>query len=262
MIGVPSDSNSSFLRGSRNAPSVIRASLFRPASNTYTEAGVDIGLSEALVDAGDLELHQTSGDLQLIEAAAARHVVNRKVLALGGDHSITYPIVKAHLQRYARMNIVHFDAHPDMYPEFNGNPFSHASPFARILELPDFGKLVQVGIRASTPQQQMIAASYGVAAFGPAELEEALEALPRGAVYVSIDLDALDPAFAPGVAHPEPGGLSVRDVLTIIKAIPGNVVGADIVELNPSIDGTGSTAIVAAKFVKELAGRLWSDDAS
>jgi arginase len=178
------------------------------------------------------------------------------VLSLGGDHSITFPIVRAYAKRYPRISIVHFDAHPDMYPDFQGNPYSHASPFARILESVQIAELIQVGIRTCTPKQREVADRHAVRMFSPYEVADAIAALPIGPVYVSIDLDALDPAFAPGVSHREPGGLTVREVLEVLRAIPGNVVGADVVELNPDEDFRGTTATVAAKFVKELAATM------
>src|SRR5262249_4544926 len=142
---------------------------------------------------------------------------------------------------------------------FAGNRFSHACPFARILEDTDAGSLVQIGIRTMTPPQREIADRYGVRVFGPDQLEEARAYLPDGDVYVTLDLDGIDPAFAPGVSHREPGGLSVRDVLRLVAAIPGNVVGADVVELNPGCDVDGLTAAVAAKFAREFVGRMLAD---
>lgn len=182
------------------------------------------------------------------------------MLSLGGDHSITFPIVRAFGRRYPKINIVHFDAHPDLYSSFAGNRFSHACPFTRILESADAGSLVQIGIRTMTPPQREIAERYGVRVFGPDELVDALRVLPGGNVYVTLDLDGLDPAFAPGVSHREPGGLTVRDVLKLVAAIPGSVVGADIVELNPDCDVDGLTAAVAAKFAREFMGRMLSGD--
>ncbi len=156
-------------------------------------------------------------------------------------------------------SIVHFDAHPDLYPVFQKNRFSHACPFARILEDIPGVQLVQIGIRTMTPKQREVADRYGVRVFGPCELDAARAALPAGPVYVTVDMDGLDPAFAPGVSHREPGGLSTRDVLAAVAAIPGRVVGADVVEFNPDQDVHGMTASVAAKFVKEFTARMIGD---
>jgi arginase len=146
-----------------------------------------------------------------------------------------------------------------MYPSFQGNPLSHASPFARILENGGVSRLVQIGIRTMTPPQQQVADRYGVGVYGAWELDAARAALPDGPVYVTLDLDGLDPAFAPGVSHREPGGLSVREVLELVRSIPGRVVGADVVEYNPDEDVAGITATVAAKFAREFAARIYRD---
>jgi arginase family enzyme len=113
-----------------------------------------------------------------------------------------------------------------------------------------------------TPPQREIADRYGVRVFGPDELDGARAALPGGDVYVTLDLDGIDPAFAPGVSHREPGGLTVREVLRLVAAIPGNVVGADVVELNPDCDVDGVTAAVGAKFAREFIGRMIADGTS
>jgi agmatinase len=252
LVGLPTDRNSSYLRGAAKAPAEIRRALSSDAGNAFTESGLELSDS-VLVDKGDLGLTESDADIATIESRIDELLQERyHVLALGGDHSITFPIVRAYATHYSQLSIVHFDAHPDMYPDFRGNPYSHASPFARILEAVDVAQLVQIGIRACTPGQRAIAQRYSVKMFSPYELDEARGSLPHGAVYVSIDLDALDPAFAPGVSHREPGGLSVRELIETLRSIPGEVVGADIVELNPNEDFRGITAGVGAKFVKEL----------
>lgn len=234
--------------------------MWSEAGNPYTESGVRLRLTENVVDAGDAPLREDEEDRTTIEALVAAQLESgRRMLSLGGDHSITFPIVRSYARRYPKLNVVHFDAHPDLYSSFGGNRFSHACPFARILESADVGSLVQIGIRTMTPPQRENADRYNVRVFGPDELDEARRALPGGNVYVTLDLDGIDPAFAPGVSHREPGGLNVRDVLKLVAAIPGNVVGADVVELNPDCDVDGLTAAVAAKFAREFMGRMLAD---
>jgi agmatinase len=179
-------------------------------------------------------------------------------LILGGDHSISYPVLRAFGGRAEPPTVIHLDAHADLYDEFNGDRFSHACPFARIMEERLAGRLVQVGIRTLNAHQRSQAAKFGVEILGAERWRDAIPLLGRvrGALYLSIDLDVLDPAFAPGVSHPEPGGLSVRDVLELLAAIKVPVIGADIVEYNPQNDLRDLTARVAAKFVKELVGVL------
>jgi agmatinase len=250
LLGVPTDRNSSSLRGSAAAPRAVRSVLFGDAGNMFTESGVDLGAPGRIEDRGDLPLAESDGDFTLIEAAVRG--LGRPFVALGGDHSITYPILRGLCAGRAPVGVLHFDAHPDLYDEFQGNRFSHASPFARVMEDGLASRLVQVGIRAATAHQREQARRFGVeTVFMDAFRPEAVP-VPDGPLYVTIDLDGLDPAFAPGVAHPEPGGLSVRDVLDVLRRVRGPVVGADVVELNPARDPLGLTAAVAAKLVREL----------
>ena len=259
LIGLPTDSNSSFARGPAKAPSHIRRHMWSEAGNSYSETGVNIGGDGVVFDAGDVELFEDDGDrLRIENAVEAQFTQGRSVLALGGDHSVTYPIMRAVVRRFPDVRIVHFDAHPDLYPSFQGNRFSHACPFARILEETQT-PLMQIGVRTMTPEQGRVAKRYGVRVFAPWQIGETHSQLPDGPVYVTLDLDVLDPAFAPGVSHREPGGLSVRDVLDLVARIPGRVIGADVVEFNPDKDVDGLTAAVAAKCARELIARMHQD---
>ncbi|MBC5824110.1 MAG: agmatinase [Candidatus Eremiobacteraeota bacterium] len=257
MIGLPTDRNSSYLRGPAKAPKAIRAALFSDQGNAFTELGLNLQAEGVLSDAGDLSLTESHADAEVIASAISSQLDrDHRVLSLGGDHSVTFPIIQAYARKYAGLHIVQFDAHPDLYLDFRSNPNSHASPFARILEHGLARALVQIGIRTMTPPQRVVADRYDVKSFGCYELGAAANALPDGPVYVSIDMDALDPAFAPGVSHREPGGLSVREILELIWRLPGDIVGADIVELNPDEDFRGMSAAAASKFAKELIYRM------
>ena len=257
LIGLPTDSNSSFLRGSAEAPGFIRAQLFSEMGNLATEAGLEIGEHFVIEDAGDLPLREAADDDILIEAAVKAAIdANRRPLCFGGDHSVTYPIVKAVAAAYGPINILHFDAHPDLYDELDGNRRSHASPFARIMEAGLATRLVQVGIRTLNRHQREQAARFGVEIVEMRHFSSDAVPLLGGPLYISMDLDGIDPAFAPGVSHHEPGGLSVRDVLNVLARQDAPVVGADVVELNPSRDVNGITAVVAAKLAKELMGLM------
>src|SRR6266566_349337 len=177
-------------------------------------------------------------------------------IVLGGDHSVTYPIVRAVRWFHPRLSILHFDAHPDLYPEFEGDRYSHACPFARILEERLADQVVQVGIRTMNAVQRAQAERYGVEVIDMRAWVEGRRPTLREPVYVSIDLDAFDPAFAPGVSHREPGGLTVREVLTVLQGLSVPLVAADIVEFNPAADPSGMTATLCAKLVKEVAGKM------
>jgi arginase len=209
---------------------------------------------------------------------------DRRIIVLGGDHAVTrmvIPAVKAHHALQRPLICVQFDAHPDLYDSLpcvsGADPTtSHAAQFTRMLESspPSIDLLLQVGIRTATTSQLENARLHGVqmlhaidtpldgrdiaqwvneqasARFGTSVARES-------AVYISVDLDGLDPAFAPGVAHPEPGGLSSRQLLTAIERLGGDVVAADVVELLPSVDTpNGLTARVGAAAVKALAARM------
>jgi arginase family enzyme len=160
--------------------------------------------------------------------------------------------VRAVAAELGPVQILHFDAHPDLYDQLGGNPRSHASPFARILEAGLASRLVQVGIRTLNRHQREQAKRFGVEILEMREFRPAAVPLLRGPLYVSLDLDGLDPAHAPGVSHPEPGGLTVRELLQVLHTQSAPLAGADVVELNPSRDPHGLTATVAAKLVREL----------
>ncbi|MGI9170127.1 MAG: arginase family protein, partial [Caulobacteraceae bacterium] len=184
--------------------------------------------------------------------------LGRRVLSLGGDHAVTFHVFRAYADRWPDISIVHIDAHPDLHDNFAGDPLSHASPFARIMERGLSPRLIQIGIRASTDHQRLQAERFGAQTFGPEDMAGALACLPTGLVYLTVDLDGLDPSVAPGVNHYEPGGLTAREVLAVIGAIPGDLIGADIVELCPARDHLDMTAKVAAKLAKEIVGKMTS----
>jgi agmatinase len=257
VIGIPWDAHSSFMRGAAEAPPLVRSALFSPAGNLWTELGADLGAPGRLADAGDLQLPDVAEAPRLIEDAVRQLVASGGApLAIGGDHAVTYPVVRAVASRHPGLTILHVDAHPDLYDEFEGNRLSHACPFARIMEEGLASRLVQVGIRTANGHQREQAERFGVEMIDMRAWAAGTRPALTGPVYVSIDLDGLDPAFAPGVSHREPGGLSVRDALGLVHALPAPLVGADIVEFNPVRDVAGLTAHVAAKLVKELAGRM------
>ena len=177
-------------------------------------------------------------------------------VALGGDHSITFPILRALRPHLPRLSVLHIDAHPDIYESFEGDPFSHACPFARIMEAGLCDRLVQVGIRTMNPHQRKQADRFGVDVIDMTSWVAGRRPQLDGPVYVTVDLDGIDPAYAPGVSHPEPGGLSVREVVTMIQSLPHPIVGADVVEYNPVRDINGLTAYVCAKLIKEIVGAM------
>jgi agmatinase len=259
VLGIPYDASSSFQRGAAGGPAAIRAALRSESTNSWNEDVVDVG--PILGDAGDVVFEGAGDPGAAIEAKVAA-LLSRgaKPIFLGGDHSITWPVVRAVRLPLQRLTILHLDAHPDLYDSFAGDRLSHACPFARIMEAGLAERLIQVGIRTMNAHQKEQARRFGVEVTPMRAGIEAMVTAARrleGPVYLSIDLDVLDPAFAPGLSHPEPGGLTTRELLTILQAIPrGRLVAADVVELNPDNDLRDLTARVAAKVVKEIVGRV------
>ena len=257
VLGIPWDTYSSFKPGAAQGPAAIRDALTAGSMNLCTEDGTDLAGDDRLCDLGNME---ESDDNSLYDQISVRlnDLSNQgaRVLALGGDHSITYPILRALDNRYASLNILHLDAHPDLYDTYDGNPFSHACPFSRIMESGLADRLVQVGIRTLNPHQQAQAERFDVEIIDMRSFDPHLPLSFDGPLYLSVDLDVLDPAHAPGVSHHEPGGLTTRDVLTLIQNLHSPIVGADIVELNPSRDPQGITAMAAAKLLKEITGAM------
>jgi arginase len=253
VVGMPSDENSSFMRGAALAPARIREALYSDATNLCAENGIDLGTETRWHDLGDLELGHGAAAFQQIETTVGR-LLDRGVyvLALGGDHAITYPIVRAYGVKYDPLNILHLDAHPDLYDEYKGNRFSHACPLARIMEEKLVSRLVQVGIRTMNPHQRAQVERFGVEVIEMWQWDPRLTLEFEGPLYVSLDLDVLDPAFAPGISHREPGGLSTRELLGLLQGLQRPIVGADIVELNPERDPMGIATVAAAKILKEI----------
>jgi arginase len=258
IIGVPFDEKSSYLRGAAGGPSAIRASSTGKARNPVTELGVDLEHDAVLTDLGDVD---TSGDvdktfLRIETAVASVFKKKARPIILGGDHSISYPILKAAAAAHRTLDILHFDAHPDLYEDLYGDRLSHACPFARIMEEGLARTLVQVGIRAATSDQRAMAKKHRVRMVEMKDFRDGLTLEFAHPLYISFDLDALDPAFAPGVAHQEAGGLTTRQAIDLIHRLKARIIGLDVVELNPGRDPSGITASAAVKIVKEVAGMM------
>lgn len=259
VLGVPFDKQSSYLRGPALAPARIRESLVCDSANMWTENHYNLAAA-GWQDAGDVTFSDDDKAFKSIETSVANLLANnQRVISLGGDHSITYPILRAYAKAYSEMTILHLDAHPDLYDHLDGNRQSHACSFARIMEEKLAVRLVQVGIRTITGHQREQAQRFDVEVH-----EMSAGPLPdlklNGPVYLSLDMDCLDPAFAPGVSHFEPGGMSTREVLNIIQRLKGNLIGADLVEYNPQRDPNGMTGMVAAKLLKEILGRMIANE--
>jgi agmatinase len=259
LLGVPYDAGSSYQRGAAGAPVLIREALWSEAGNTWTESGIDLK-DGRLDDEGDLWFTDrepgTDARARIEDAVGSIVDSGRRPLLLGGDHSITYPALRGVRRHHKKLAILHLDAHPDLYEEFQGDRYSHACPFARVMEESLADRLVQVGVRTMTGHQRDQADRFGVEVIDMRGWREGTLLRFDMPVYLSVDLDVLDPGLAPGVSHREPGGLTVRQVLGIIHSVEAPLAGADLVEFNPLNDLTGLSAAVSAKLVKEIAGHM------
>lgn len=266
LLGFPEERNSSFLKGCSSAPQFIREQFHSPAFNYFCEHEIDV--NQHLTDYGDVTTLATANQASLYAGVYPyiQRIIqdNHTPLVLGGDHSISYSVVKALCTelKIPRLTIVHFDAHPDIYDELDGSKDSHACQFARLCE-EQLIQLISVGVRTVTLHQRLQMNRFQVMSI-PAkdfplkgsELGILLAPIVKYPLYVSFDMDVLEPGFAPGVSHREAGGLTPRQCIDAIQSLHGRLVGADLVEFNPSRDSTGLTASVTAKILKELASKI------
>lgn len=228
--------------------------------NATSESGVD--LTRSIEDRGDLRPRPSW------EASAESYLSTVEALwrggktpfIIGGDHAITIPVARGLRVLEQPTHVIQVDAHPDLYPEFEGDLDSHACTGARLLEMPHIASLTQLGIRTMCDEQSGHRERYQDRLF-QYEAKDLQGPLPRldhiprdAAVYITIDMDGFDPAFAPGVSHAVPGGLSARQVLSFLQAGHWTLVGMDVVEVNPSRDIQFQTSILAARLLHEGVG--------
>ncbi|MFX1475718.1 MAG: agmatinase, partial [Promethearchaeota archaeon] len=258
IAGVPFDATSTFRRGAKDGPAAIRAASQHIESFCLLGgAKVDAG-KMAIADIGDIAVSPTSAKsmLQSVEQVVnTLHDHQRKIILLGGEHSITFGSVRA-LPR--DVILVHFDAHMDLRETYGGTPFSHACVMRRIAEQIGPNNLFQVGIRAVSQEEYEYAQAQKIAYYTTQDIEQdgaqkiadrLLSSIPFGPpLYISIDLDVLDPAFAPAVGNPEPGGLTTLQLLTILRVLAPRADFLDITEIAPKYD-QGITALCAARLV-------------
>ncbi len=272
VLGLPWDASSSFRRGAAEGPTYIRHATSGQLYNAYTETGRNIASTWQIFDMGDAPISN-------IDAMEARTIVSNQIskhnrhgmrfFFLGGDHLSTYFTFTAlkKIQKL-RLGLIYIDAHPDLYEHYEGNPYSHACVVKRIIDETNIEpeSIIQVGIRSPTPEQLEYANSVGIKTVstkdiiqnGPLTAAETVKSyIPNyiEGVYLSIDLDVLDPAYAPGVGNPEPAGLTTRELIELIHGLQGiKIHSFDIVELCPKFDPSGISALASAKLIKEILG--------
>ena len=250
--GIAFDNKSSYQKGPKLAPPLIREALNCGSANMFAENLISIENAD-IEDKGDFDIAEYFD----IEKITEKHLNSAaKIFTLGGDHSITFPIIKAYGAKYPKLDILHIDAHSDLYDTFEGDKYSHACPFARIMENGLAVRLVQVGIRTLNTNQAEQADKFNVEIHPMKDLDVSRIPKFENPLYISLDLDGFDPAFAPGVSHHEPGGLTSRQVIDLIQNLDCEIVGADIVEYNPTRDFQSMTAFLAAKMMKEIVSKM------
>jgi len=273
VLGVPYDSSTSYRSGTRFGPRAIREqSLLLWGYNNVLQTAPFRTLR--VVDAGDVDVVPVDilATHRQIEAAADGWLATgAKLLTLGGDHSISLPLLRSHVRRHGPVAVLHFDAHPDTWDsEYPGHKYSHGTPFIRAIEegLIDTAAYVQLGIRGPTngPEDYTDALRLGARMITldefrgrtmPEVLHEVQRLVGERPTYVTLDIDCVDPAFAPGTGTPEVGGFTSWEILQLVRGLKGfNLVGFDLVEVSPPFDPTGITSILAANLAFEFLSLL------
>jgi agmatinase/guanidinopropionase len=269
ILGVPYDSSTSYRSGARFGPRAIREQslLLWGYNNAQQVAPFDV---LKVVDYGDVDVvpvHILATHRAIEETSATILEAGTQLITLGGDHSISLPLLRAHHKRHGPMAVVHFDAHPDTWDEeYPTHKYSHGTPFRRAIEeqLIDTQAYLQIGIRGPTggPQDYADARQLGtrlitfdeaVEVGMKAVIAEVQQRVGSRPMYVTLDIDAVDPAFAPGTGTPEVGGFTSHQMLQLLRGLSGlNLVGADLVEVAPAFDPQHITAILAANLVFEM----------
>ncbi len=257
LLGLPCDSQSSYRKGCAKAPAAIRRIFESDCYNAAADSGAD--LTGAVQDLGNLAAGASWKETSRIYSRRVRDLceAGKTPFLLGGDHAITIPIVEALDCLGGAVHVVQLDAHPDLYDEYGGDRFSHACTASRILEMAHVATLTIVGERSMNPPQRQQAAHFGdrlkiLPARGLTGPIPPLGHIAEDApVYLTLDLDVFEPAHAPGVSHPLPGGLTPRQVLDFLADSRFRLVGMDAVEVNPDLDLRGATAVLAARLVQQ-----------
>jgi len=267
-VGVPFDLGTSNRSGARFGPRQVRSEsvLLRPYNMATRAAPFD---SLQVADIGDVatNAYNIFDSITRIETAYDRIIANGcRPITIGGDHTIAWPILRALHKRYGKIGVVHVDAHADVNDTMGGEKIAHGTPFRRAVEegLLDCNRVVQIGLRGTGYHADDFdwCRQQGFRVVQAEEcwhkslvplMKEVVERVGNGPVYLSFDIDGLDPSFAPGTGTPEIGGLSVQQGLEIIRALRGlNLVGADLVEISPPYDPHGTTALVGANLAFEM----------
>ncbi len=256
LVGVPFDGTTSYRPGTRFAPSQIRIDSY--GLETYSPY-LDKDLKEiALSDIGDISIPFGNTMKALENIKETMDVLlkdDKKPLVIGGEHLISLPVVEALCKKYSELSILHFDAHTDLRDHYLGEKISHATVMRRVHELVGDGHIFQFGIRSGTKEEFIWAKNHTyLHPFDLDTLEQIIKIVMNKPIYLSIDLDVLDPSVFSGTGTPEPGGITMKELLeAFILMQKLSFVGADVVELSPHYDPSGVSTAVACKVIREVA---------
>lgn len=255
ILGLPMDYTVSFRPGSRLGPERVREVSYGVEEYSFYQG--ESLFDRMYFDAGDvaLPIGNVPGSLEAIREAVEAVLEAGKIpLSLGGEHLVTWPVIQAMAAKYPDLAVVQFDAHADLREDYLGEPNSHATVMRRIAELIGPKNVYQFGIRSGTVEEWAYARENTNLFFdqiNPA-LQQVLPELKHRPVYVTVDIDVVDPAFAPGTGTPEPGGCTSREIIKAIQLLSQcHVVGFDIVEISPALDLSQITALLGAKLMRE-----------
>lgn len=248
LCGVPYEKTESFRDGSGLAPTAIRE--FSYSMESYSIITYKDLENINFYDLGDLDVSHLQPEEMVNEVESLLHSLPYVFpFLLGGEHTITLGAVRALIKRYPQLFVVSLDAHPDFRPSYEGQFLSHATVMKRISELVGKERLLFLGLRTSTPEEWEELKDCYLVSSDPVALPQELRNNP---LYISLDIDVLDPSCAPGTGNPEPGGWSFKELMNFLLSLQGyNVVGMDIVEVSPPLDSSGITIASAVKLVRE-----------
>lgn len=254
MVGLPYDGTCSYRPGSRFGPERVRLASwgledYSPIQNK------DISCA-SFFDAGELELPlgNRNTTLDIIKRAAQETLNAGKFwFGIGGEHLVTYPVIEAYLEKYPDLAVVHFDAHTDLREEYLGEELSHATVMKRIIDRIGAERFVQLGIRSGTIEEFEWMKANNTLLSDKKDLAKALNKLKNRPVFISVDIDVLDPSIMSGTGTPEAGGMTFNEFISwMLEFKDQNIVGADVVELAPDYDPSGVSTAVAAKVIREM----------
>ena len=254
LVGMPYDGTCSNRPGARFAPESVRLASW--GLEDYSSLQNKEINEASFFDAGELEFPLGNRDrtLNIIKNAASETLSYDKFwFGIGGEHLVTYPVIDAYLEKYPDLAVVQFDAHADLRDEYLGETLSHATVMRRIVDKIGAERFLQIGIRSGTKEEFEWIRANNTLLNDKSEIQEALKKIEGRPVFVTVDLDVLDPSIMSGTGTPEAGGLSFNEFMSWLLEFKGqNIVGADVVELAPHYDQSGVSTAVAAKVIREM----------